>query len=554
MDVHKAEPSIAGLWDLLQQAIQADDSLRIIDRCNDLLRVGGQEPHVLGLLGQSQLKMGFSEQAASNLQIASDALPERSELKTLLLQARVDIQDWQGVLEIFKSLESAMLEAMTGLKVMVNAGVALRRTGRLEQSVAQFRRCIDLIAQARLMKGSKEQKRKVIDLALIAATGGNDKVNLKNMMSRLFPILSESSLDVRIAPVVSMQEWCRGHGIPIKIVDPATEILASNSHRGGVIAAYLTDETWCVTLPHAEIVGGWDFVLSPDGFVLDGASYLPLENFFSFMPHFYHRGLDLAAHVWSDSCIELDVDALFVSTPEKHHFGHWISDFIPRLRAWKQDGCPGQKVAIVNGLPQKHRDMMARFGVGPNDIVTCELGQRYRFRSLRVMRTGSDRKPNPDNVRFIGSALRAAGPVRRREERNLRFWLVRDAGTRVPANQAAVDAVLAEFGVEKINPTKLTMAEQETLFSQAELLIGAFGTELFCLYHLAQGCDLVELTYDEKESTVYGPMCSFLGIHHHVLVCAPAEKSETSGRKFDRDFVVDCDALRHKIRMIIDRV
>jgi lipoprotein signal peptidase len=283
MDVHKAGPSIAGLWDLLQQAIQADDNLRIIDRCNDLLRVGGQEPHVLGLLGQSQLKMGFSEQAASNLQIASDALPERSELKTLLLQARVDIQDWQGVLEIFKSLESAMLEAMTGLKVMVNAGVALRRTGRLEQSVAQFRRCIDLIAQARLMKGSKEQKRKVIDLALIAATGGNDKVNLKNMMSRLFPILSESSLDVRIAPVVSMQEWCRGHGIPIKIVDPATEILASNSHRGGVIAAYLTDETWCVTLPHAEIVGGCVFVLSPDGFVLDGASYLPLENFFSFI-------------------------------------------------------------------------------------------------------------------------------------------------------------------------------------------------------------------------------------------------------------------------------
>jgi capsular polysaccharide biosynthesis protein len=178
--------------------------------------------------------------------------------------------------------------------------------------------------------------------------------------------------------------------------------------------------------------------------------------------------------------------------------------------------------------------------VGHEHLIECHVGRRYRFRSLQVVRTAGSAPPSGEEARFLYDTL-APG---QRPKGARRYFLVRDAGTRLPANQAEVDAVFKDFRVEKVNPARLTYLEQQTLFAEAEVIIGVFGTELYCMLNMHPGTSVIELIWDANHANVYGHLCRFLGMNHELVVCERALAAGRAQYKLDGDLIVDCSRLR----------
>jgi capsular polysaccharide biosynthesis protein len=123
----------------------------------------------------------------------------------------------------------------------------------------------------------------------------------------------------------------------------------------------------------------------------------------------------------------------------------------------------------------------------------------------------------------------------------------------MPANREELEQVFQEYGITPVNPAKLSLAEQCALLAETEIIIGVFGTELFCLYNMPTGSTVIELIWDVAHATVYGPTCAFVGINHHLIACDSAESSVSAVRKIDRDLIVDCAELRRRLAAITAR-
>jgi capsular polysaccharide biosynthesis protein len=253
--------------------------------------------------------------------------------------------------------------------------------------------------------------------------------------------------------------------------------------------------------------------------------------------------LDLVAHVWPKDHTVVDEDVLLLVTSEGHHFGHWTAEFLPRLRAWDRR----RKLAISAALPRKHRDLLTCFGVTEGDLIECEMRRRIKFRSVQVVYAGSPSAPSRANTAFLYDAF---GP-RAQNTPTRRLFLVRDAGTRLPANMGEFDALLRDFNIEKVNPAKLAYAAQKDLLADTSLIVGAYGTELYCMFNMHGGTTVIELGWDAALATVYGPTCAFLGLKHHLVPCKRAESKGKVHHNIDSDIIVDCAKLREYLTLAL---
>jgi capsular polysaccharide biosynthesis protein len=219
--------------------------------------------------------------------------------------------------------------------------------------------------------------------------------------------------------------------------------------------------------------------------------------------------------------------------------GHWIVDFLPRLRALKEH--PYLKVATVTELPPKNRDLLALFGIDHDRIINCDLGRRYRFRSLAVVQTGDPVHPDPNNICFVTDFLRTQG---RPASAPLRLFLERDLKNRSITNRDDLSAELERRGFRRLSLSTMSIAEQRTALSAAEIVIATYGSDLQAFYMMSEGANLVELNWDPVAMDAgVAAMCSMVGVKYHVIRCEAAEAAEYRAYKKDRDFAVDMDAL-----------
>ena len=204
----------------------------------------------------------------------------------------------------------------------------------------------------------------------------------------------------------------------------------------------------------------------------------------TFMPHLFDPLGNRVAYVSSKDCIELDVDALFLSVSPGFHFGSWLINYLPRLRCWrKADGTP-RKILVPRMLPPHLRDSLARFGIASSDVIPCDLGQRYRFKSLAVYRNDAFPRPHYANVRFLYEHLCPTKSPVVKKARQRRFYLERSgtARGRDIANKEAVATLLREFEFETIHRGEISIAEQESLMREAAVVLTPFGTDLFASF------------------------------------------------------------------------
>lgn len=445
--------------------------------------------------------------------------------------------DYLGALTRFQQLDLFTLDPLAAVNVMMRMAKSASALGLADTAREYHRDALGRLYASGLVDPSRATE-DIVKLALTAAVGARDVKAAQKFLRWLHRAMPPYASSYRISDIIDARDWCRAQGIAVHGIG-AEENISLPDGCGGFLD-YRTRETWYADIPDAEIVAGWDFVIAPTGEVLTGANYMPLEATFPFMPHGYNPSSHIVAHVWGESAIRIDADAFFLSVPERHHYGHWLSEFMPRLRAWDREE---SSLAVSASLPPKHLGLLGCFGARADDMIECEIGQRYHFRSLRITPAARADAPHPRDADYLRAAL---GPPSAARGEHI-YFLEREAGTRIPANMTELDTLFQEFGVRKVNPARLTMAEQKDLFANARAIVGAFGTELYCLYHLPAGATVIELHWDVSLATAYGPPCRFIGLDHHLILCAKAETRGAATYRKDGNLIVDCAKLREHL-------
>jgi len=420
------------------------------------------------------------------------------------------------------------------LKTMAMAGTAYFKLGRMDKAVAQYRLCLDPIVSAGLL--TRGLDRANLDTLIHAAIGAGDDALISQIADAHTPPLNGTPRTMKITPVAPLRAWCERERASVRILDPEQYVALPP-------AGYTAKKCWAAVVPGARMIAEWDWPVASTGEALDGANYLPLGLIFGNTPHFYFPEIERVAHRWAPACVDVDADALFLSSPAGMHFGHWLVDFLPRLRAWKRP----MKIAIPAKLPAKHRDTLACFGIEAGDLVECERDKHYRFRALTVVVTGNHKEPQPESLRFVAKGL-AAPPA----QKERRIFVHRAAGTRMIANQAEFSALLTAYGFEEIDLATQSIADQRKMMSETGLVMGAHGSDLFCMYMTPPETDVVELVWDGIEDVIFARTAAILGMRHHLVRCPEAASTALKVYKKDRDIVVDCKHLGERLNTIIE--
>jgi capsular polysaccharide biosynthesis protein len=383
--------------------------------------------------------------------------------------------------------------------------------------------------------------------ALACAVCGGDA----QLASRILTLRSAGAAGVafRCGPTANLTAWCAQNGAPISLIEPPCDVGLPATTGYSQPFSYRTDPILFVALAGAEWVPGWDFVVAPDGTVLDGSGYLPLKTAMSTLPHFHVEGADLAVYPYPERYEEIDADVLFLSAPTHANFGHWTIDFLPRLRGLDLVDVPNLKIAVPEDLGRKRFDTLALWGIRDEQLLRCRRDTRYRFRTLHVLVPGASMPhPNPSNVDFVRArhdpmtlnpALRT-GPQR--------IFLARTGiGTRLIANAAEFEALLAQEGFVSKDMADLSIAEQRQLLSNADVLLGVAGTNMLALYFAPVGCNVISLLQRTDIDPPIAQTAAVLGMYHQFFVCAPAEDRGLSTHAKDTDIVVDCAELKRRL-------
>lgn len=382
-------------------------------------------------------------------------------------------------------------------------------------------------------------------MALAIAFGCNDiaaALEIYRQRGAAVCPLAANAAGAALSPISTVAIWCDASGFPHSVVDPPQRVTIQPAKPGTDGWSYDTDVFAVAVIPGGEFVSGWDFVRTPSGEVLADSGYVGLEtNFQSFSPHTYFKELNIVGHLWPTDKTHVDEEALFLSTPERFHVGHWIVDFLPRLRALDVGGAKEIALAVPTEISKKQVDLLNLFGIDPARLIRCDLGKRYSFRSLRVASVGSALRPNPETVKFLGAAMRPPSTARRAT----RLFLSRATGTRRIVNQPEIDLELSAFGFEHIDLARMTITEQRAKVGGAEIVVGVLGSDVLACFFMQPDSHLVEFNWDPAQDAATGPYCALQGVNYHQLLGTIAAAPGAKTQKKDHDFRIDRTALRH---------
>jgi len=501
--------------------------------CRRTLDAGETSPALVRLLAIALLTQKKVAEAAPYLVMALDGAPD-PDFAIHVLPYLYDAGEWDAFITICARDVIERQRPARALKLRVMIGIAHFKMGREGMAAAQFRSCLDPIVSAGSPTPALD--RGELDTLIEAAIGAGDEAAIARLAEIQTPGLDGRPRTMAINAVTPLRAWCEREGVSLQMLDVEQQVALPP-------ADYRARECWVAAVPQGTVIAGWDWPVAPTGEVLDGGNYLPIGMMFGSCLHLHFPDIARVAHPWPAACVDVDADALFLSAPAGMHFGHWLVDFLPRLRAWRRP----MKIAVPAALPAKHRDTLAAFGVTPGDLVECAPDKRYRFRSLTVVVTGNHKEPQPANVRFVQQGL--AGPSAQKERR---IFVHRADGTRGVANRAEFNALLAAYGFETVDLATKSIAEQRKMMAETGLVLGAHGSDLFCMYMTPPATDVVELVWDGIDDPVFAQSAAILGMRHHLVRCPGASSTALKVYKKDRDIVVDCNQLGERLNAIID--
>lgn len=488
--------------------------------------------------------------AVSLLEDAVTQEPANREVLHTLVNIYIGAEEWERaaqhvrrmIVEASVASPAERLEAYCWL-----ANVSLRHDGALfGAEYAAIGRYLDTLISGETSK----TLRKVFHYASNLIVGADDAARGDQWLRKVFPEVMGAGMRAVISPVKGVKEWCREAEAMYRELEPPQAITARN---GAHTWSYKTEPYSVAAIPQGELLCGWDFPMAPSGEVLAAPEKLALSAT-GWFTHAYSGQSARVLHPWSDEVKYVHEDVLMLSGGQRFHPGHWIAEYLPRLRVVKEGGLQGLKVAIPKELPAKQRESLALFGIDGNQVLECDAGRRYRFRHVVAVRPGEPFHFNVPTTHFLARGFRASPSTGPQGKKNI--FLVRSHPTRRILNMDEVRSLLDSYGFDFLDLATRTMPQQRIDLADAEVVVCTYGSDLLAVLSMPPGSDLIELKYFVEEPIVTSctdPMFSMLSVNYHHVVCDKSLDSGAKRKKKDFDFVVNCHELEAVLKGIQDR-
>jgi capsular polysaccharide biosynthesis protein len=383
--------------------------------------------------------------------------------------------------------------------------------------------------------------------AIAAAMAARDLAFAEIINTRMQPARSYTR-PLRISGVATLAEWCSRNGDDVRVIDPPREVFTAPTTQYSSGFRYESDPVLFATLPGGRWIPGWDFAIAADGTVLADTCYQSITMATSNYPHYHLAEFAEIMHFAPPQREQHSGHVALLSAPDAFHFGHWLIDFLPRLRARECVKNSGLRFAVPEDLPPKHIETLQLFGVRKEDLVLCRRDTEYSFDRLHVLTPGRSMPPNPAHVNFVRNALFSGASNGPRRSKRI-FASRTGIGTRSISNADDLDSFLEDEDVIEVDFQYLSIEDQRLLLADASVIMGVYGSNLFALYFAPPGCTVIAIMPEGYDDPTIAHSCSMLGLRHQYLHCRSAGHGRKTQKK-DTDVIVDFSELKRRLREI----
>jgi capsular polysaccharide biosynthesis protein len=199
------------------------------------------------------------------------------------------------------------------------------------------------------------------------------------------------------------------------------------------------------------------------------------------------------------------------------NYYHFLTDVLPRLAFLQQAGIQPDRY-LVNRRTAFQRELLDAVGIPESRTVESAAHPHIRAERLVVPSLPDSHLRTPP---WIPGWLRQHFLPADPKPAHRRLYVTRGnrKHTRSVENEVEVLEALAPYGFERVDPGKMTVAEQARLFAEAEFIIGAHGAALTNLVFCPPGTAVIELFPPDYVNVCYWALASAMGnLRYRYLV------------------------------------
>ena len=246
---------------------------------------------------------------------------------------------------------------------------------------------------------------------------------------------------------------------------------------------------------------------------------------------------------------------LSLVTPEAAgNYHHWTVDLLPRAGLAIRAGYVLQDFDHVlikdRGLPYQ-REGLRRLGIDEGKIIRVTNDLHLQADTLVVPSVRHDNtRVSPDDVRFTRSLYLPEEPKPTTAKRRL-YVSRRDASFRRVLNEADLMSLLRQHGFEEVAMSKMSVAEQAKLFSEAAVLIGPNGSAFANLVFANPACHVIEFFAPGWVVGYNWMLSELIGLDYTAIVGeGPRPPEGTLPREIKQDMLLDLAKLKTTLEQL----
>lgn len=370
-------------------------------------------------------------------------------------------------------------------------------------------------------------------------------------------------------PLVPLSVYAKGSKNALSnaeiVTTPLPEVFpeSNKKHLISPHSAYEFPEIYITQIHNAQVTGGTNLIMTDHEVIF--------HDLYDFSLDYTSEELNGRTYIWPyrqqiawlmSTCPTVDLERAASFTDAcANNYAHWMTEVLPRINLFCQTETQPNAPLIINaGL---HRNMMESLRAVAGDkreIVALATGVGARVRNLSVTSAAgyvpfqrrSNRSANHSHGRFSPYAL---GLLRQRLQERCgvdscpsirRVFIKRNSGIRNIINSREIEELLVSFGFSVVEPELLTHAQQVSLFSKAEMIIGATGAAMSnIIFCKPNATIIIMIPIFRHTSYWYWQNISCAVGNKVVYVTGDTVKSGSTG--IHSDFNVDLIELRNAI-------
>lgn len=227
----------------------------------------------------------------------------------------------------------------------------------------------------------------------------------------------------------------------------------------------------------------------------------------------------------ASGAIDFGDDPLHISEPCINLFhapgcglahSHWLLQAFNKAYYAKKLA-PHRKLVVLDTIKSYQINMLNSIGIPESALIVRNAGTDYTFEDLAVFYTPNDILCDLSPYNHLKQSLNIP---KKRNYSGRRIFISRgnSLGPRMFLNEDEAFEVLSEFGFEKLDSGKLTLAEQVEVFRDADAIAGPIGAGLYnMLYNENPNLKVLGLSAPNYFTAWFSQACSYVNADYGIV-------------------------------------